>query len=167
MLDPIRVSQKTKSADCLSARLLSFLVFLSTDLGLLRKSVFVLFVSQITVKSVCLSINFFCRISALLPPEKGMKGHIRHTTAPSSRKCLRSYHRRHLDIYGVLSMLPVHHLLALISSYLSGKKRFLLSKLNTITCLTITLKWSIAMMEIFLSLEKYPALCKLKLLGAL
>jgi hypothetical protein len=53
-----RVSQKTKSADCLSARLLSFLVFLSTDLGSLRKSVFVLFVSQITVKSVCLSVDF-------------------------------------------------------------------------------------------------------------
>jgi hypothetical protein len=47
-----------------------------------------------------------------------------------------------------------------------GKKRFLLSKLNAITCLTITLKWSIAMMEIFLLLNKYPALCKLKLLGA-
>jgi hypothetical protein len=42
-----------------------------------------------------------------------------------------------------------HHLPALISSYLAGKKRFLLSKLNAITCLTITSKWSIAMMEIF------------------
>jgi hypothetical protein len=32
-------------------------------------------VSQITVKSVCLSVKFFfCGISALLPPEKGMKG---------------------------------------------------------------------------------------------
>jgi hypothetical protein len=47
-----------------------------------------------------------------------------------------------------------------------GNKRFLLSKLNTITSLTITLKWSVAMMEIFLSLKKYPALCKLKSLGA-
>jgi hypothetical protein len=47
-----------------------------------------------------------------------------------------------------------------------GEKKFLLSKLNTITHLTITSKWSIAMMEIFLSLDYYPALCKLKLLGA-
>jgi hypothetical protein len=59
-----------------------------------------------------------------------------------------------------------HHLPALNSSYLAGKKRFLLSKLNAITHLTITSKWSISMMEIFLSLDKYPALCKLKLLGA-
>jgi hypothetical protein len=42
-----------------------------------------------------------------------------------------------------------HHLPALISGYLAGKKRFLLSKLNAITRLTITLKWSVAMMEIF------------------
>ena len=37
---------------------------------------------------------------------------------------------------------------------------------NSITRLTITSKWSIAMMKILLSLEKYPALCELKLLGA-
>jgi hypothetical protein len=80
----IRVPQKTKSADCLSACLSSFLVFLSTDLGSLRKSVFVLFVSQITVKSVCLSVKFFFGISALFPQEKGMKRHNRHTAAPSS-----------------------------------------------------------------------------------
>jgi hypothetical protein len=67
--------------------------------------------------------SFFCGISALLPPEKGMKGHIRRTAAPSSRKRLRSYHRRRLDFYGVLSMLPVHHLPALISSYLAEKKK--------------------------------------------
>jgi hypothetical protein len=47
-----------------------------------------------------------------------------------------------------------------------GKKKVPLSKLNAITCLTITSKWSVAMMEIFLSLDKYPALCELKLLGA-
>ncbi len=35
----------------------------------------------------------------------------------------------------------------------------------SITRLTITSKWSIAMMEIFLSLDKYPALCKPKSLG--
>jgi hypothetical protein len=60
----------------------------------------------------------------------------------------------------------MHHLPVLISSYLAGKKRFLLSKLNAITRRTITSKWSVAMMEIFLSLDKYPALCKQKLLGA-
>ncbi len=38
------------------------------------------------------------------------------------------------------------------------EKRFLLSKLNAITCLTITSKWSITMMEIFLSLDKYLSL---------
>jgi hypothetical protein len=47
-----------------------------------------------------------------------------------------------------------------------GKKRFLLSKLNAITCLTITSKWSVAMMAVSLSLNKYPALCKPKSLGA-
>ncbi len=46
------------------------------------------------------------------------------------------------------------------------EKKIPLSKLNAITRLTITSKWSVAMMEIFLSLDKYPALCKLKLLGA-
>ncbi len=119
-------------------------------------------------RQICLLVCrvFFCGISALLPPEKGMKGHIHRTAAPSSRKRLRSYHHRRLDFYGVLSMLPVHHLPALISSYLGEKKRFLLSKLNAITCLTITSKWSVAMMEIFLSLKKYPALCELKSLGA-
>jgi hypothetical protein len=44
--------------------------------------------------------------------------------------------------------------------------QIILSKLNAITCLTITSKWSVAMMEIFLSLDKYLALCKLKLLRA-
>ncbi len=70
------------------------------------------------------------------------------------------------------------------SNFLAEKKRFLnkkfyatrreplksyqiiLSKLNAITCLTITSKWSVAIMEIFLSLKKCPALCKLKSLGA-
>jgi hypothetical protein len=66
----------------------------------------------------------------------------------------------------IISAMPPHHLPALISSYLAGIIRFLLSKLNTITCLRIISKWSVAMMEIFLSLDKYPALCKLKLLGA-
>ena len=37
---------------------------------------------------------------------------------------------------------------------------------NSTPCLTITSIWSIAMMEIFLSLDKYPAFCKLKLLTA-
>ncbi len=61
----------------------SILVFLSTDLGSLRKSDFVLFVSQITVKSVCLSVDFFFGgISALLPrPEKGMLYYPCHTSA--------------------------------------------------------------------------------------
>ncbi len=45
-------------------------------------------------------------------------------------------------------------------------KKVPLSKLNAVTRLTITSKWSITMMEIFLSLDKYPALCELKLLGA-
>ncbi len=142
------------------------MVFLSTD----SESLFLCFLCPRSPSNLsayaCLSSFFFCGISALLPPEKGMKGHIRRTAAPSSRKRLRSYHRRRLDFYGVLSMLPVNHLPALISSYLAGKKRFLLSKLNAITCLTITSKWSGAMMEIFLSLEKYPALCELKSLGA-
>jgi hypothetical protein len=44
--------------------------------------------------------------------------------------------------------------------------QIILSKLNAITRLAITSKWSIAMMEIFFLLDKYPALCKLKLLGA-
>ncbi len=59
-----------------------------------------------------------------------------------------------------------HYLPALISSYLARIKRFILSKLNAITHLTITSKWSVAMMEILLLLDKYPALCELKLLGA-
>jgi hypothetical protein len=50
------VSQKTKSADCLSARLSNFLVFLSTDLGSLRKSIFVLFVSQEETRQAMVSV---------------------------------------------------------------------------------------------------------------
>ncbi len=69
---------------------------------------------------------------------------------------------RHTDVL----VIQVPLLASLISSYLAGKKRFLLSKLNTITRLTITSKWSVAMMEIFLPPDKYPALCELKLLGA-
>ena len=141
------------------------MVFLSTD----SESLFLCFLCPRSPSNLsayaCLSSFFFCGISALLPPEKGMKGHIRRTAAPSSRKRLRSYyHRRRLRLSISrfdLPPPPSTHL-----QLFGGKKRFILSKLNAITHLTITLKWSIAMMEIFLSLEKYPALCELKLLGA-
>ncbi len=43
--------------------------------------------------------------------------------------------------------------------------QIILSKLNAITCLTITSKLSVVMMEMFSSLDKYPTLCKPKLLG--
>ncbi len=43
--------------------------------------------------------------------------------------------------------------------------QIILSKLNAITCLTITLKSSVVMIEIFSSLDKYPTLCKPKSLG--
>jgi hypothetical protein len=63
------------------------------------------------------------------------------------------------------SALAVHNFPALISSYLAGKKvPPLQTQCHNLP--TITLKWSISMMEIFLSLDKYPALFKLKLLGA-
>ncbi len=71
-----------------------------------------------------------------------------------------------LDTVAATATRKGHHLPAIISGYLAGKKRFLLSKLNVTTRQTITSKWSVAMMEMFLSLKKYPALCELKLLGA-
>jgi hypothetical protein len=43
--------------------------------------------------------------------------------------------------------------------------QIILSKLNAITCLTITLKSSAALIEMFSSLNKYIMLCKPKLLG--
>jgi hypothetical protein len=67
------------------------------------------------------------------------------------------------------------------SNFLAGKKdsstkismcrkqltsyQIILSKLNAITRLTTTSKWSIALMEIFLSLDKYLTLCRPKSLG--
>jgi hypothetical protein len=75
----------------------------------------------------------------------------------------------------------IQHLPALISSYLVEKKgsstkistcrkplksyQIILSKFNAITCLPITLKLSIAMIEMFSSLDKYKVLCKPKSLG--
>ncbi len=60
-----------------------FLVFLATFLGSLRNSFFVLFVSKITVKSVCLSVDFFfLRDFSSVAPRKRHEG----THPPHRRK---------------------------------------------------------------------------------
>ncbi len=43
--------------------------------------------------------------------------------------------------------------------------QIILFKLNAITCLTITSKLSVAVMEMFSLLDKYPMLCEPKSLG--